>query len=187
MTDVGGYLLNWNCVLYMVASTGSRCQRRLWAFHSFEEGCVIVRRHLEGIKVLDISQVVAAPLCTRRPADFGADVVRLENPQGEDFWRNYLKDVGGVTAIPSDINYNCEVYKMVEAADVVTNLRQYEKEKFACSYMHLAAINPASIYGSITGVGKNGMECDYPAFGKTAYWGRAGVCRSLPTLEAQRF
>ncbi len=160
-----------------------------------------MRNPLEGIKVIDISQVIAAPICARHLADFGADVIHIENPNNGDFWRNYLQNVVDVTAVPSDFDYYFEVfnrnkkgialdlsqkkgqeilYKMVETADiVVTNLTQCEREKFACSYKHLLAINPKIIYGSVTGVGKNGPECDNPVFDQTAYWNRAGINRAL--------
>jgi crotonobetainyl-CoA:carnitine CoA-transferase CaiB-like acyl-CoA transferase len=156
-----------------------------------------MKNALEGIKVLDVSQVIAAPTCARHLADFGADVIHVENAKSGDFWRNYLKDVGGTTAVPSEIDYNWEIfnrnkkgialdlsqkdgqqilYKMVESADVfITNLRMFEREKFACSYKHLKAINPKIIYGSVTGFGSKGPEHDAPAFDQTAYWYRSGV------------
>jgi len=159
---------------------------------------------LAGIKVVDASQVIAAPLCARHLADFGADVIHIENTKGGDFWRSYLNDVKGVTAVPSEINYNLEIfnrnkksvaldlsqargqeilYKLVASADVfVTNLRVYERDKFNCSYQKLKAINPKIIYASITGFGQKGDECDAPAFDQTAYWNRAGVNKA--TLPA---
>ena len=165
--------------------------------NTHESDVIFMKSPLEGIKVVDISQVIAAPICARHLGDFGAEVIHVENTKSGDFWRKYLSDVGGVTAVPSNIDYNWEVFnrnkksvaldldkkegqeilnKMVACADiVVTNLRQYEREKFACSYTHLTKINPRIIYGSITGVGKNGPECDNPAFDQTAYWNRAGV------------
>jgi crotonobetainyl-CoA:carnitine CoA-transferase CaiB-like acyl-CoA transferase len=152
---------------------------------------------LEGLKVIDVSQVIAAPLCARHLADFGADVTHVENAKSGDFWRNFLKDVGGVSAVPSVIDYNWEIFnrnkkgialdlsqkkgqeilhKMVETADIfVTNLRIYEREKFACDYSRLKGVNPKIIYGSITGFGSKGPERDAPAFDQTAHWYRSGV------------
>jgi len=159
---------------------------------------------LEGIKVIDVSQVIAAPLCARHLADFGANVIHVENAKSGDFWRDFLQDVGGVTAVPSHINYNWEVFNrnkksialdlsqkkgqeilhnIVESADIfVTNLRMYEREKFACDYKDLKEINPKIIYSSITGLGKKGSERDVAAFDQTAYWNRAGVNRAMLPL-----
>ena len=159
---------------------------------------------LEGIKVIDASQVIAAPLCARHLADFGAEVIHVENAKGGDFWRNYLNDVGGITAVASEINYNWEIFnrnkkslaldlshqkgqeilqKLVQSADVfVTNLRMYEREKFNCDYSGLKKINPGLIYASITGFGKKGEERNIPAFDQTAYWNRAGVNRAILPL-----
>ena len=44
---------------------------------------------LEGIKVVDVSQVAAVPMAARHLADFGADVIHVENPATGDFWRGY--------------------------------------------------------------------------------------------------
>lgn len=152
---------------------------------------------LEGIKVLDVSQVAAAPVCARHLADFGADVLHIENGKTGDFWRSYLSGVAWVSAVPSNVDYNWEVWnrnkksvaidlktvegqgilhKLAKQADVfVTNLRMFEREKFACSYQYLKSINPGIIYGSITGVGSKGPERDAPGYDQTALWFRSGV------------
>ena len=110
---------------------------------------------LNGIKVVDVSQVAAVPMAARHLADFGADVVHVENPTTGDSWRVFQAGVSGTgtgSGAPSEINYNWEnfnrnkrgvtidlsreggrdiVYRMVEKADVfLTNLRLWEREKF---------------------------------------------------------
>ena len=159
---------------------------------------------LEGIKVVDVSQVAAVPMCARHLADFGADVVHIENPVTGDSWRSLQAGQGGNAGIPSAIPYNWEhfnrnkrsltvdlsqergreiVYKMVGEADVfVTNLRLFEQEKFGLKYDTLNRLNPRLIYGSITGHGKNGPDKDTPAYDTTVYWARAGVTHMLTTL-----
>jgi len=152
---------------------------------------------LKGIKVIDISQVIAVPIAARNLADFGADVIHIEHPKRGDLWRSYLSDVGGTGSVPSDINYVWETYnrnkksltldlstetgreivhKLVEQADVlVTNLRIWEREKFKLDYETLRKINPKLIYGSITGLGKEGPEKNSPAYDQTVHWYRSGV------------
>ncbi len=152
---------------------------------------------LEGIKVIDVSQVIAAPLCARHLADFGAEVIHIENPATGDSWRDYQARIAGTAGVPSDINYNWEVFnrnkrgitlnlaqetgrqvlhKLVEQADVfVTNLRLWEREKFGVEYETLHQLNPRLIYGSLTGQGKKGPDRNAPAYDATAAWFRAGM------------
>lgn len=155
---------------------------------------------LEGIKVIDISQVVAVPVAARHLADFGADVIHIENPKTGDSWRGYLAGMGGMSSA-ADIDSNWEawnrnkksmaldlasqrgqeiVYKLVEKADVlVTNLRIWEKEKYGLEYETLKKINPRLIYGTITGYGKQGPDKNLPAYDTTALLLRAGVVHSV--------
>ncbi|MBI4768035.1 MAG: CoA transferase [Deltaproteobacteria bacterium] len=157
---------------------------------------------LEGIKVLDVSQVAAVPMCARHLADFGADVLHIEHAVTGDSWRNLQAGAGGGPAgIPSDIPYNWEafnrnkrsvaidlskeggrniIYKMVEKADVfLTNLRLSERKKFKMEYEILNALNPRLIYGSVTGHGMEGPDRDVPAYDITVFWARAGVSHLL--------
>lgn len=154
---------------------------------------------LEGIKVIDCSQVAAVPIAARHLGDFGADVIHVEHPVTGDFWRGFQEaqaDSGG-GAYPSDFNYNWEqfnrnkrsmtlnlynengraiMYKMVAAADVfLNNFRPFELERFKMDYQTLSEINPRLIWGNITGYGKNGPDKNHPAYDTTAYWARAGV------------
>jgi crotonobetainyl-CoA:carnitine CoA-transferase CaiB-like acyl-CoA transferase len=157
---------------------------------------------LEGIKVVDVSQVAAVPMCARHLADFGADVVHIEHAVRGDSWRIFQKGQGtGTSGVESPINYNWEnfnrnkrslavdlsqeqgqkiIYKLVENADVfVTNLRLYEREKFRMGYDVLSQIKPDLIYGSLTGYGKKGPDKDLPAYDTTAYWARSGIPHRL--------
>ena len=156
---------------------------------------------LEGIKVIDISQVIAVPVAARHMADFGADVIHVENPQTGDSWRGYLTGVGGGSGVASDLDYNWEnwnrnkkslavdlrtpkgqeiVHKLVAQADiVVTNLRLWEKEKYHVDYATLKKINPGIIYGTVTGFGVKGPDNNLPAYDQTAHWYRSGVTHML--------
>jgi crotonobetainyl-CoA:carnitine CoA-transferase CaiB-like acyl-CoA transferase len=150
---------------------------------------------LEGIKVIDISQVVAVPVAARHLADFGADVIKIEHPKRGDFWR---RNAARTAALPTPIidhgfeNWNRNkrsigvdiaseegqkiIYHLVEKADVfVNNLRPWEKEKYKLGYDVLKKINPRIIYGTVTGLGKNGPEKDMPGFDVNTYFYRAGI------------
>jgi len=153
---------------------------------------------LEGIKVIDCSQVAAVPMAARILGDFGADVIHIENPTTGDYWRVFQdaqSQSGG--AAPSDFNYNWEnfnrnkrsctldlykesgraiIHKMVEQADVfLSNLRSFELERFKLEYETLSKINPRIIWGNVTGYGKKGPDKDLPAYDTTAYWARAAI------------
>ena len=66
---------------------------------------------LEGIKVIDLSQVAAVPMCARHLADFGADVIHVENLVGGDSWRSFQEmQAKAMAGVPSKINYNWETY-----------------------------------------------------------------------------
>jgi len=156
---------------------------------------------LASIKVIDISQVIAVPVAARHLADFGAEVIHVENPGTGDSWRGYLSGVGGGSAVAADIDYNWEnwnrnkrsislnlktekgqevIHRLVKTADVVvTNLRLWEKEKYRVDYDTLKKINPRIIYGTVTGYGVNGPENNLPAYDQTAHWYRSGVTHVL--------
>jgi len=157
---------------------------------------------LEGIKVVDVSQVAAVPMCARHLADFGAEVVHVEHPLRGDSWRIFQKGQGtGSSGVESEVNYNWEnfnrnkrsaaidlaqekgqkiIYKMVEKADIfMTNLRPFEKKRYRLEYDTLSQINPQLIYGSLTGYGKEGPDIDAPAYDTTAYWARSGIPHRL--------
>jgi crotonobetainyl-CoA:carnitine CoA-transferase CaiB-like acyl-CoA transferase len=164
---------------------------------------------LEGIKVIDVSQVVAVPIAARHLADFGAEVIHIEHPVRGDFWRSYQSGVGGFTSVASDVNYNWEslnrnkrslsldlsskkgqeiIYKLLEKADVfVTNLRLWEQEKYGLQYEVLKKINPRLIHGTVTGYGKKGPDKNAPAFDVTAAWYRAGIHYMLSPIAGAGF
>ena len=132
---------------------------------------------LAGIKVVDVSQVAAVPVAARHLADFGADVLHIENPKTGDSWRIYQagQDTGRA-GVPSEINYNWEnfnrnkrsvtvdisqkggqevLYKFVKEADVfLTNLRPFELKRYNLEYDTLNRQNPRLIYAALTGFGK---------------------------------
>jgi len=71
-----------------------------------------MRMALEGVKVIDCSQVAAVPIAARHLGDFGADVIHVEHPVTGDFWRGFqeAQTEGGGGASPSDFNYNWEAF-----------------------------------------------------------------------------
>ena len=159
---------------------------------------------LEGIKVIDCSQVAAVPMAARILGDFGADVVHVENPTTGDYWRSF-KDaqLNAGMGWPSEFDFNWEnfnrnkrsctidlttengraiMHRMAKEADVfLSNLRSFELERFELEYETLDKMNPRIIWGNVTGYGKEGPDKDLPAYDTTAFWARSG----FPQLMSQ--
>jgi len=123
---------------------------------------------LDGIKVLDLSRVLAGPWCTMNLADLGADVIKVESPQGDDTrsWKPpsatgesayYLCANRSKRSIVADLNRqeDQEIVRALAAeADVlVENFRVDALARFDLDFASLRHINPKLIYCSITGYG----------------------------------
>jgi crotonobetainyl-CoA:carnitine CoA-transferase CaiB-like acyl-CoA transferase len=126
---------------------------------------------LEGLRILDMSRVLAGPFCCMMLADHGADVIKVEPPGGDETrsWgppfvdsestyylainrnkRSIVLDLG--TAQARDI-----VRRLVSTSDVlVENFRTGTMQRWGLDYRHLAELNPRLIYLSISGFGRDG-------------------------------
>ncbi|MCI0155554.1 CoA transferase [Leifsonia shinshuensis] len=125
---------------------------------------------LSGVRVADFSRVLAGPYATMMLADFGADVVKIESPAGDDTraWRPPVDDAGESTYFGA-VNRNkrsvvCDLTTadglaaaraLAETADVVVeNFRPGVMERFGLDDRSLRAANPGLVYCSITGFGR---------------------------------
>ncbi len=139
------------------------------------------RLPLEGIRVLDVSQVMAGPFCTMLLGDLGADVIKIEPPGTGDQTRSAMgfkmkgPDSMGFLNMNRNkrsvtLNLKSEAgrqafYKLVETADIlVENYRPGVVTKLKIDYDTLKAINPRLIYASISGFGQNGPWAQRPGF-----------------------
>lgn len=132
-------------------------------------------RLLSGVRVLDLTRVLAGPYCGMLLADMGADVIKVENPSGGDDSRSMGPFLGKGDDRQSAyyINFNrsktgCtlnlkkpeakEIFKkMVRKSDIVIeNYRPGTMEKFGLGYDTLKEINPGIIYGCVSGFGHTG-------------------------------
>ena len=127
-------------------------------------------RPLEGIHVLDFTRVLSGPHCTRMLSDLGADVIKLEPPEG-DLTRFAYPRVGSMSTYFAQQNVGKQnismdlkhpeaielVKKIVEHCDVlVENFRGGVMDKLGLGYEVLSAINPRLVYASISGYGNTG-------------------------------
>lgn len=130
---------------------------------------------LKGIKVLDLSRYLPGPLCTQILADFGAEVVKVEDVGSGDLGRHLAPVVGGQSTRFYTVNRNKksitldlrqakgrEVFKkLVESYDVVIDqFRPGVMDKMGLGYEELKQINPGLIYCAITGYGLYGPMRD---------------------------
>ena len=127
---------------------------------------------LEGMKVLDCSQILAGPFCSMLLADMGADVVKIEKPSGGDDTRRFGPPfINSESAAFLAINRNKRslvldfkqengvaiMKKMVKDADVIIeNYRTGAMDQNGLGYEELKKINPKLIYCSISGFGRTG-------------------------------
>lgn len=138
---------------------------------------------LEGIRVLDVSTVLAGPLCCQILGDFGADVIKIEHPTKGDSMRGHgsAKDGIGLWWKMISRNKRCvglylgdpdgaEIFRrLVETADVVVeNFRPGTLEKWGLGYEALRAVNPGVILVRVTGFGQTGPYAHRPGFGTLA-------------------
>jgi crotonobetainyl-CoA:carnitine CoA-transferase CaiB-like acyl-CoA transferase len=128
---------------------------------------------LAGVKVLELSQIMAGPTCGLMLSDMGADVIKVEKWPGGDDARGYSKASDGVAMAPSFMMINrgkrslavdirtpqgqAVVKRLVQGADVLTeNFRMGALEKQGLGYEELSKVNPRLIYCSINGYGRVG-------------------------------
>ncbi|MEB3792570.1 CaiB/BaiF CoA-transferase family protein [Acinetobacter sp. IK40] len=142
---------------------------------------------LNGIRVLDLSRVLAGPWCGQILADLGAEVIKVERPKLGDDTRSWgppwMKDNSGQdtqeAAYYQSTNRNKlsvaidiaspegqELIKaLVQDSDVVIeNYKAGSLKKYGLDYAALSAINPGLVYCSITGFGQNGPRAEEPGY-----------------------
>ena len=126
---------------------------------------------LEGIVVLDLTRVLAGPYCGTLIADMGATVIKVENPIGGDDSRSMGPFINGNSVYYANFNRSklgCtlnlktsegkEIFKeLVKKADIIIeNYRPGTMEKLGLGYDELKKVNPAIIYGAVSGFGHTG-------------------------------
>lgn len=132
---------------------------------------------LHGLTVIDLSQVLAGPLCTMILADLGADVVKIEPPRGDQARQSLGTRVGDDSSAFLAVNRNkrsvvldlgtdtgrAALHRLVAGADVVVeNFRPGVAERLGAGYAELSEINPRLVYGSLTGFGSRGPYAGRP-------------------------
>ena len=159
---------------------------------------------LEGIRVVELSTVVAASSIGRRLTQFGATSIKVESLAGDQF-RTFGKTYqtpctedenpifdqlnGCKRSIPLNLKTadGMEVMlKLLEQADVfVTNTRARALERLGLDYDTLKEKFPRLVYATITGYGDTGPEKDLPGFDTTAFWGVSGFNTDMSVMTGE--
>lgn len=160
---------------------------------------------LAGIRVLDLTTFVAAPMAARLLSDLGAEVIKIEPPKG-DAWRvaamhfnptrfsdemNPIFDLCNTGKKLISINLKtaegmAAFHKLLENTDVfVTNNRPEALKRLGIHYDDLKEKYPRLIYAMVLGYGEEGPDANTPAFGVTAFWARSGFLRDMALTDGE--
>ena len=147
---------------------------------------------LEGIRVLEVANWLAAPSCAALMADMGADVVKVEPIIGDGYRRMYEGMYGedylhpcfhfdnrgkrGVSVDLEDSEGVAMVHALAAQADVfITNLTRARMQRYALTDKDVHRLAPKAIYAALAGYGVEGPDSDRQAFDQSAFWARSGA------------
>jgi crotonobetainyl-CoA:carnitine CoA-transferase CaiB-like acyl-CoA transferase len=134
---------------------------------------------LSGVRVLDLTRIIAGPLCTMQLADMGAEVIKIENPEGGDDSRRLPPEVGGESHSYLTFNRNKKsvavdirtprgqqiIRELASRSDVMAeNFRVGVMKRFGLDYASMETRCPHLIYLSISAYGQEGPMSDRPGF-----------------------
>jgi len=159
---------------------------------------------LEGIRVVELASFVAVPAAGALLADLGAEVIKVEVPQGEiyryalpqflgyqtDFAEapQFHMDNRGKRSLTLDIarpEARAALQRLIDRSDIVlTNMLPSRLEKFGLDAATQRAKQPALIFAMLNGFGTKGPEASSPAFDYIAYWARTGFMDVLHEPDA---
>ena len=132
---------------------------------------------LSHLRVIDLTRVRAGPTCVKQFADWGADVIKVELPDGEDMlgerqgsdFQNLHRNKRSLTLNLKDARGVEVLKRLAKTADIlVENYRPDVKHKLGIDYETLAQVNPKLIYASISGFGQDGPYRDRAGFDQVA-------------------
>jgi crotonobetainyl-CoA:carnitine CoA-transferase CaiB-like acyl-CoA transferase len=155
---------------------------------------------LAGVRVVDLTSVVMGPYCTQIMADMGADVIKVEAPEGDNARYISVGPAPGMSGVFVNVNRGkrsvvidlvtaegkATLRGLIGQADVfIHSMRSRAIVKLGFGYDEVAAINPAIVYTNCYGYSRRGPEADRPAYDDTiqAQCGLAAV-QELLTGEA---
>jgi formyl-CoA transferase len=144
---------------------------------------------LEGLKIVDLTRVVAGPFCTMMLGDMGAEVLKIEEPRHGDDSRAWAPLLAGTGSFFLSLNRSkksvaidlktpdgaAALTRLIESADVlIENFRPGSLAELGFDYASAAALNPRLIYCSISGYGQTGPSSQLPGY-DAVLQGEAGI------------
>lgn len=159
---------------------------------------------LEGIRVVEVANWLAAPAAAALLADMGAEVIKIEPPGGDpyrhlllqskgftkEFERNFAFDLDnrGKRSIAIDLERDAgvELVQLIAAnCDIfITNLLPARARKYGLDFDSLKSLSPSVVYAWLTGYGSTGPEADRAGFDFAAFWARTGIMGLLGEPDA---
>lgn len=163
-----------------------------------------LKRPLEGVKVVELSTFIAGPCCARYLADLGADVIKVESPNGDPL-RFTAVNEGRPYGDAEDTSFTLEnagkrcvtlntkteggreaLEKLIADCDIfITNIRPNGLKRSGLDYETLKEKYPKLVYGFVSGYGENGPAKDLPGFDFTAFFARGGVMGTMYDVDAK--
>ena len=146
-----------------------------------------------GLKVVDLASFIAGPAAAVILSDFGADVIKVEPPQGELWriankippqpiapepyqWHLNNRNKRGIAVDLKSLGAATILRRLVEWADVlIVNTPHAARKKLGLEYEDVVKWNLRLIYADLTGFGEKGPDAALPGFDITAYWARSGL------------
>src|SRR5499433_2303247 len=146
-----------------------------------------------GLKVVDFSRCLAAPAAVVSRSDFGADVIKVEPPNGDPWrpahkippqpladdpyqWHLANRNKRSITLDLKSPSAHQVLQQLVTWADVfIVNTPHPARKKLKLEYDDVVRWNPRLIYADLTGFGENGPDASLPGFDITSYWARSGL------------
>ncbi|AKS32576.1 CaiB/BaiF CoA transferase family protein [Mycolicibacterium goodii] len=137
---------------------------------------------LQGVRVIDLTAMVMGPYCTQIMADMGADVIKVEPPQGDNTRYISVGPAPGLSGVFVNVNRGkrsivldlqtetgkANLRDLIAGADVfIHSMRAKAVAKLGFGYDDVAAINPRIVYTNCYGYGRRGPDADRPAYDDT--------------------
>src|SRR5438093_12257484 len=156
---------------------------------------------LDGLRVIDLTRVVAGPFCTMMLGDMGAEVLKIEEPRHGDDSRGWAPFIEGTGSFYLALNRSKKsvaldlkspdgadaLTRLIETADVlIENFRPGSLAELGFDYASASALNPRLIYCSISGYGQTGPHAQLPGYdaviqGEAGIMDMTGSADSAPT------
>jgi crotonobetainyl-CoA:carnitine CoA-transferase CaiB-like acyl-CoA transferase len=150
---------------------------------------------LEGIRVLEVANWLAAPAAAALMADLGAEVIKVEPPEGDAYRGFLMGSMGYQHSFAGNYAFELDnrgkrsitvsldkpggpelVKRLARTADVfLTNLVQTRREKYGLTHEDVRAVNPRLVFASFSGYGVRGPDRGRPGFDYAAFWARSGL------------